>query len=206
MASLHAQDTTVTSIVGAHTQLLGELLVAHCGVAQSAIDRGLAKQREDGGLLGDVLLALKLIDEDQLARALATQFDLPYLRDLPKADEIPELLIDKLPINFARQRVVLPLGRDPSGRVIIAVADPHAVEVIDAVSVIIGEPVEPHVAAGSKIINHINKAYSRLRSGAEASKRAPRRTTRRTSTIAPTSLSTCSTPTTRRRSSRGSTR
>jgi general secretion pathway protein E len=166
MAGLHAQDTTVTSI-SPHTQLIGELLVAHCGVAPAAIERGLAKQREEGGLLGDVLVALKLIDEDQLARALAVQFDMPYLRDLPKADEIPELLIDKLPINFARQRVVLPLGRDESGRVMIVISDPHAVEVIDAVSVLVGEPVEPHVAASGKIIDHINKAYSRLRSGAE---------------------------------------
>ena len=37
---------------------------------------------------------------------------MPYLRDLPRAEDIPAELIDKLPINFARQRLVLPLGRD----------------------------------------------------------------------------------------------
>ena len=37
---------------------------------------------------------------------------MPYLRDLPRAEDIPVELIDKLPINFARQRLVLPLGRD----------------------------------------------------------------------------------------------
>jgi general secretion pathway protein E len=147
--------------------LLGEILVARCGVAPDAIDRALARQRAEGGLLGEVLVQLKLVDEDQLALALALQFDMSYLRDLPKAEDIPSELIDKLPINFARQRSVLPLGRDPSGRVVLAVADPHAVEVIDAVSVLIGEAVEVVVAAQGKIIDHINKTYSRLRGGAE---------------------------------------
>lgn len=152
--------------VGPSAPLIGEILVARCGVAQDSIERALAKQREEGGLLGEVLVRLKLIDEDQLAAALAFQFDMPYLRDLPRAEDIPAELIDNLPISFARQRLVLPIGRD-NGRVLLVVADPHAVEVIDAVSVLLGEPVEPLVASAAKIGDHINKTYSRLRGGAE---------------------------------------
>ena len=147
--------------------LIGEILVRQCGVAADAIERGLAKQREEGGLLGEVLVRLKLIDEDQLAQALAHQFEMSYLRDLPKPDDIPAELIDKLPINFARQRLVLPIGRDSNSRVVLCIADPHAVEVIDAVSVLLGEPVEPVVVSAGKIVDHINKTYSRLRGGAE---------------------------------------
>lgn len=150
----------------AHAPLLGEILVAKCNVTADALERGLAKQREEGGLLGEILVRLKLIDGDQLALALATQFDMAYVRDFPRADDIPTDLIDNLPINFARQRQVMPLRRD-NGRVIVAIADPHAVEVIDAVSVLLGEPVEPVVASSGRIIDHINKTYSRLRGGAE---------------------------------------
>jgi len=146
---------------------IGEILVRRCGVAQDSIDRALAKQREEGGLLGEVLVRLRLIDEDQLALALALQLDMPYLRDLPRSEDIPHELIDKLPINFARQRLVLPLGRDANNRIMVAIADPHAVEVIDAISVLLGEPVEAVVASSTKIIDHINKTYSRLRGGAE---------------------------------------
>ena len=149
-----------------HAPLLGEILVSRCRVASDAIERALVRQREEGGLLGEVLVRLKLIDEDQLAQALAIQFDLDYTRDLPRADDIPVDLIDKLPINFARQREVMPLRRE-NGRVVIAVSDPHAVEVIDAVAVLLGEPVEPVVVASGRIIDHINKVYSRLRGGAE---------------------------------------
>jgi general secretion pathway protein E len=142
-------------------------MMRRCGVAADAIESALTKQREEGGLLGEVLVRLRLIDEDQLALALALQLDMSYLRDLPRSEDIPVELIDKLPINFARQRLVLPLGRDANNRIVVAVADPHAVEVIDAVSVLLSEPVEPVVASSSKIVDHINKTYSRLRGGAE---------------------------------------
>ncbi|HEY0190758.1 MAG TPA: type II secretion system ATPase GspE, partial [Kofleriaceae bacterium] len=72
-----------------------------------------------------------------------------------------------LPINFARQRLVLPLGRDAGNRVMVAIADPAAVDVIDAVAVLLGEPVESVVASGAKIVDHINKTYSRLRGSHE---------------------------------------
>jgi len=146
---------------------LGEILVGRCGVAPDSIERALTKQREEGGLLGEILVRLKLVDEDQLALALSLQSEMPYLRDLPRPDDIPVELIDKLPINFARTRLVLPLGRDGAGRVMVAVADPTAVDVIDAVGVLLAEPVEPVVASTSKITDHINKTYTRLRGGAE---------------------------------------
>ena len=61
----------------------------------------------------------------------------------------------------------------------VAVADPHAVDVIDAVAVLLGEPVEPVVASATKIIDHINKIYSRLRGGAELEESDKKRTTTR---------------------------
>ena len=104
-----SQQLAQSAAIGAVPPLLGEILVAKCKVAPEAIERALQKQREEGGLLGEVLVRLKLCDEDQLALALAVQFDLEYLRDLPRADDIPVDLIDKIPINFARQREVMPL-------------------------------------------------------------------------------------------------
>jgi general secretion pathway protein E len=152
---------------GPVTPRIGEILVSRCGIPHDAIERALAKQQEEGGLLGEILVRLKLVDEDTLAVALALQAELPYVKDLPKAEDIPVELIDKLPINFARQRLVLPIGRDINQRVIVAIADPGAVDVIDAVGVLLSEPVEPVIAASTKIVDHINKTYTRLRGGAE---------------------------------------
>ncbi len=153
----------------APTPLLGELLSRELGVPADAIERGLAKQREDGGgLLGQILVNLRLIDEDQLAAALGLQAEMPALRDLPKAEDIPAELFEPLPINFAKQHRVLPIGRDrDTGRVQVALADPFALDVLDDVAVLLGGPVDPVVAAPSKIVDHINKAYGRLRQSSE---------------------------------------
>lgn len=189
--------------IGPVTPLLGEILVGRCGITPEAIERALGKQREEGGLIGEVLVRLKLIDEEQLAFALSLQSEMPYLEKLPRAEDIPVDLIDKLPINFARQRLVLPLGRDGSGRVIVAVADPNSVDVIDAVSVLLSEPVEPVIASSVKIVEHINKTYTRS-AARTSSRRAARRKTMKAARSSRTrSSSTCSTPTTRRRSSAG---
>src|SRR6185436_7149069 len=40
-------------------------------------------------------------------------------------------------------------------------------DVVDAVAVLLAEPVEPVVASTSKITDAINKSYTRLRGGAE---------------------------------------
>ena len=162
-----SQELERVAALGPIAPLIGEILIGHCGVAPDAIERGLAKQRDEGGLIGEVLVRLKLIDEDQLALALSLQSEMPYLRDLPRAEDIPVELIEKLPINFARQRLVLPLGPAGGGRVMLAVADPGAVDVIDAVAVLLGEPVEPVVVSAAKIVDHINKTYSRLRGSHE---------------------------------------
>ncbi len=147
--------------------LIGELLIARCGVTAETIERGLEKQREEGGLLGEILIQLRLIEEDQLALALSLQSEMAYLRELPRAEEIPTELIEKVPINFAKQHSVLPLGRDGTGRVMVAIVDPTRMEVIDNIAVLLGEPVEPVVAAPTKVLDCINRAYARIRGGAE---------------------------------------
>ncbi|MEZ4401695.1 MAG: type II secretion system ATPase GspE [Kofleriaceae bacterium] len=147
--------------------LLGELLVRDFGVAPDAIERALAKQAEDGGLIGQILVNLRLIDEDQLAAALGLQAEMPSLRELPKAEDIPAELVERLPINFAKQHRILPIGRDAAGRVQVAICDPFALDVLDDVAVLLGGAVDPVVASPAKIVEHINKVFGRLRQGAE---------------------------------------
>jgi len=149
-------------------ELLGDILVRELGVKREAVDKALEKQREEGGLLGEVMVKLRLADEEQLACALAHQAEMPYLRDLPRSEDIAAELIEALPINFAKQHRVLPLARDPdTGRVQVAIADPTALDVVDDVAVLLAAGVDPVVAAPGKIVDHINKAYGRLRQGAE---------------------------------------
>ena len=66
--------------------------------------------------------------------------------ELPDADSIPEDLLDNLPINYAKQHRVVPVRIDAlTGRVLVAIADPLAVHVIDDVRVMLNQPVDEAV-------------------------------------------------------------
>ncbi len=153
--------------------LLGEILVRDGRLRPEQLDRALARQLDEGGLIGELLVRLGLISEDDLVHALGVQSETEVLRELPKADDLDLSLIERLPINFAKQHRVIPIDRsDYTGRVTIALADPLALETIDHLSVLLNSPVEAVLAAPSRIVELINKVYGRLRQGADLEEKA----------------------------------
>jgi general secretion pathway protein E len=147
---------------------LGEILMRQAGIGIDALSRAMAVVRDEGGDLGEVLLRMQAIDEGQLTRALSIQYEVPYAAVLPAAEDIDAALIENLPISFAKQHKVLPIGRDQaSGRVQVAMADPLALDVLDDIGVLVGGPVEGLLAAPTPIVELINKVYGRLRQSAD---------------------------------------
>ncbi len=146
---------------------LGEILVREGGLRQEHLIKALDKQKADGGRLGEILLRMNAITEGALLKALAVQFELPWVEDLPKPEEFDPALIENLPINFAKQHLALPYGRDDKGRVLVAIAEPLALHVLDDIRVLLDAPVEGVLASGPRITDTINRVYSKLREGAE---------------------------------------
>jgi general secretion pathway protein E len=147
-------------------RLLGQILVA-LGLPSAALERGLEAQRDEGGLIGATLLRLKLVSEEDLARALAEQMEMTYSRELPKAEDIDLALLDSVPINFAKQYQLMPFERVGDDMVRVAVADPYAVHALDDVRTLLGLEPDPVVCASSRVVDLINKTYSRLKTGVE---------------------------------------
>jgi general secretion pathway protein E len=146
---------------------LGEILMRQAGLGMDSLTRAMAVVRDEGGELADVLLRMEVVDEGQLTRALSVQYEMPYAAVLPAAEEISEDLIENLPIGFAKQHKVIPIGRDASGRVQVAIADPLALEVLDDIGVLVGGPVDGVLAPPTPIVELINKVYGRLRQSAD---------------------------------------
>lgn len=147
--------------------LLGELLVGNGKLRPEHLERALAKQAEEGGFIGELLVRMKAIGEADLAWALAVQHEMPLLEQLPNADHVPEALIANIPINYAKQHRALPISQDEhTGRVTVVLADPLALDVVDDIAVMVGHPVDAMLAASSAIVELINKVYGRLRQGA----------------------------------------
>ena len=54
-------------------QMLGELLIQNGEISQDQLDKALEIQKNDGGLIGIILINLKYITEQQLVKYLAMQ-------------------------------------------------------------------------------------------------------------------------------------
>ncbi len=72
-----------------------------------------------------------------------------------------------IPISFARQTRIIPLGRTDDGVVLLACADPLDTATQDAVRVLLGCELELAVAAPELIVGAINSAYDRATALAE---------------------------------------
>ncbi len=140
---------------------LGEILVETVKLDTARIEEALAAQRGEhaGVRLGELLVRAKACTEEDVLRALAIQLDLPFVA-LIDPESVPEDLAAKVPIHFAKQALVLPLGTSGDA-VRVAVADPLDTASQDSVSILLGAPVAPEVAPGSVVLDAINAVYDR---------------------------------------------
>ena len=139
---------------------LGQILLARGTIDQAALSHALETQRERGGRLGDVLVALKAIEESDLLAALGEQLDLPVLAAIDDA-EIADELVARVPINFAKQYKILPLEITEDEVARVASADPLQTGALDDLAVLLGVPVEVELASSLAVVEAINKVYDR---------------------------------------------
>ncbi|RKG64914.1 type II secretion system protein GspE [Corallococcus sp. CA054B] len=161
------------------TQVVGHGLAYLCGrpigeilralvpaLTPEKIQEALAAQQEKGGRLGEVLVGMKAVSEEDVARALGHQLDLPYLQRI-FAEEVDADLVKRIPINFARQTQLLPLSME-GDEVVLAVADPLDTTALDHARLLLGQGIQPRIALASTIVDAINSVYDRSVNEAEA--------------------------------------
>ena len=76
---------------------LGEILVDNGVVSAADLAEVLEVQAERGGRLGELMVAQKLVEEEQLLRALGEQLHLEVLESVNDT-EIPDDLVTAVPI------------------------------------------------------------------------------------------------------------
>ena len=84
---------------------------------------------------------MKAVSEEDVAKALGLQLDLPYLARI-FLEEVDAELIKRMPINFAKQARILPLSVDGDA-VALAVADPLDTTVLDHARMLLGRDIQP---------------------------------------------------------------
>ncbi|MFZ9595088.1 MAG: type II secretion system ATPase GspE [Bdellovibrionia bacterium] len=142
---------------------LGDLLLKHTSLTQEQLHQAIAIQREEGGVLGEILIRKNFVSPLEVTRALCIQIKIPFLEDL-KPTEIDPKLVDQIPINYAKSKELIPLRKEqgPQGEtLVVVVADPFHPSIANDLKVLTGFPIELVVSAGNRIQDAINRVYER---------------------------------------------
>lgn len=136
---------------------MGEVLVDLGVVTQEQLEDGLNEQAfMPQRRLGTILVEKGYASEEAVARIVARQLGLPFVRLTPDVVEPEATRIIGGPL--ARRRNCLPIGASPE-RVVLAMANPLDLIAIDDVELASGRPVEPVVAAAGDIAAALDRYY-----------------------------------------------
>lgn len=127
---------------------LGEILIADYHVLDSDVRDALQAQNQgQPDRVGQFLVRRGILSDRDLATALGQQLGVPVMIGLPRLT-VPEEILALVPLRCAEKKLVIPVavtGSDPR-RLVLAMADPTDVSVIEALEKLTGLPVQPAIA------------------------------------------------------------
>lgn len=127
---------------------IGELLVQKGDIDAVQLQSALAHQRRWGGRLGNAIVQLGFMNERAMLETVGEQLGVPFCEIGDRA--IPRRLVALVPEKLVRGRKILPLellGTGKRGPLLVALADPSDLGVIDEVAFATGMTVRPVLAA-----------------------------------------------------------
>ena len=124
-----------------------------------AIEQAVATQAQEGGLLGEILVKMRAIAEEDLLQALGLQLGIPYSADLKVAD-VDIDLATSVPIGFAKQHRLLVVKRE-GDTAMVATGDPLEIGAFDDLRMQLSLELQPILVPPQRILEVINDVYGR---------------------------------------------
>lgn len=142
---------------------LGDLLVQQGLITSSQLNSALQHQKRHPGYrkLGETILALKLVTEDEMLRTLARALEIKAI-DLRKVSQVDPAALRVLDVGTAERELVLPLRflqQGSSRRLQVAMADPTNLSAVDELQFRLGVTVEPCLSTISQLREAIRRFY-----------------------------------------------
>ncbi|MDP1853598.1 MAG: hypothetical protein Q8L26_05300 [Candidatus Omnitrophota bacterium] len=139
-----------------NTKHLGELLVERAVITQAELNKALEFQRENGGMIGEVLVALGMVKEETIAQVLTAQYGFPYL---PLANyEISPDVVAIIPYNVAKQYCLIAIDKIGSN-LTVAMSNPLNVQAAEDIELISNCSVQIFISTASDIKKSVEKYY-----------------------------------------------
>jgi type IV pilus assembly protein PilB len=135
---------------------LGELLLETGLVSPEKLTEALTKQRTSGKRLGQTLIEMNVITEEEVAFTLAMQLKIPYL-DLYRV-EIQGKIVETIPEEVCRKFLCLPVALKNS-ILDVAMADPLDLNMMKDLQFITGYGIQPAISTPSQIVDVLHRHY-----------------------------------------------
>jgi type IV pilus assembly protein PilB len=146
---------------------LGEILIREKLISPEQLQQALQFQKQHGGRLGNCLVKMGLVTDEEVTSVLSRQYGVPSIN--LKYYEVDPSVIKLVPQETALRYQVVPLSRVGS-TLTIAMTDPTNVFAMDDIKFMTGFNVEPVVASETAILEAISKFYGNATSGEELDK------------------------------------
>jgi type IV pilus assembly protein PilB len=135
---------------------IGEFLVRSNLIDQVQLDKALEEQKQTGGRIGEHLIRLGFVTEEDILDCLSQQYGVPSIN--LRHFEIDESIIRLIPADVARKYQFIPVSKT-GATLTVAMADPTNVFAMDDITFITGYRVEPVVASEEALREAIDKYY-----------------------------------------------
>ena len=128
---------------------LTDVLVRQGVLPKQTLDQVLSRLGGVTGVLGQTLVGEGILSEEQLARALAAQFDLPC--DLLTEFRVDQSFYDSMSVKLMQRHPFIPIA-EHQGRLTIAIPDPQHLLALDELELLLGRPLDLVVSPRSAIL------------------------------------------------------
>ena len=137
--------------------LFGEWLISKGLLSHRELIEALNDQREHGGRLGEALLRLKMLNDNEVTHALAEHFSMEYIcfDDVAKIDMNVARI---LPEAIAKRFCLVAIG-EIDDKVIVAMADPLNVVAIDTITLKLKRQIKVVLSSAQEIRRAIETIY-----------------------------------------------
>jgi len=138
---------------------LGEILIKEKVISGEQLRQALEFQKTNGGRLGNALVKLGFLSDDEVTAVLSRQYGVPSIN--LAYFEVDPNVIKLIPMETAMKYQILPLSRVGSS-LTVAMVDPTNVFAMDDIKFMTGFNIEPVVASESAISEAIKKHYGSI--------------------------------------------
>jgi type IV pilus assembly protein PilB len=135
---------------------IGELLTKAKLLTNEQLEKALDEQKQSGGRIGEHLIRLGFVTEEDILDCLSQQYGVPSIN--LQHFEIDESIIRLIPADVARKYQFIPVSKT-GATLTVAMSDPTNVFAMDDITFITGYRVEPVVASEEALREAIDRYY-----------------------------------------------